>query len=145
MTDIEKKKYRRIFTAPEQLGGADFQRMFRLDTWARSVKAIMVDEAHVVVEWGNTFRPHYKQLSDLRHCNGYRIPIMALSATLPIKVYESLHQTLELKHPAIINIGSDRPNILMHVAEFQYSMASFLDIRKHMPEIATIVIGGERA
>lgn len=142
MEDIGAKRYRRIYTAPEQLSGKEFQKLFRQESWAKSLIAVVVDEAHVVVEWSETFRPHYKEISDLRHTPGYNIPILALSATLSDDVYATLKSTQELRLPEVINIGCDRPNILFKVDKFQYAMDSFLDVRKYMPEIETLQPGG---
>jgi ATP-dependent DNA helicase RecQ len=60
LKDIKAKKYRRIYMGPEQLQCDDARPCSRL-------VAYIIDEAHVVTQWGSTFRPVYETLCQVRH------------------------------------------------------------------------------
>ncbi|KAJ9119782.1 hypothetical protein QFC24_005493 [Naganishia onofrii] len=57
LTAIKKKRYRRIFIGPEQLQSDDVRKVLKDDQERKDLIGYIVDEAHVVVEWGKTFRP----------------------------------------------------------------------------------------
>jgi superfamily II DNA helicase RecQ len=143
MRNIVEKRYQRIYTTLKRLDGPVFLKLFRDEQWLKSLIAIVVDDAHAVVEQGDVVRSRYKQLSALRHCTNRAIPLLVLSPTLPLHVYYHLEETLELKRTTIVNIGCDRPNVSMSVTEFQYKEDSYGDIAKHMPELGTIKAGGK--
>lgn len=128
MRNIVEKRYQRIYTTLKRLDGPVFQKLLRDEQWLKSLIAIVVEDAHAVVEQGDVVRSRYKQLSALRHCTHRTIPLLVLSPTLPLHVYYHLEETLELKRTNIINIGCDRPNVSMSVTEFQYKEESYGDI-----------------
>jgi superfamily II DNA helicase RecQ len=104
--------------------------------------AFIVDEAHVVVEWGKTFRPIYDTLSDLRHLDAIPVPLMTLSATISVDTYRQLVLARELRDPVIINIGTDRSNIHLTLRPYRYSMNTYDDIFAELPELLKVAEEG---
>lgn len=139
---IANKRYRRIYLAPEQLQADDIRKLCRDPSWSSDVLAYIIDEAHVVREWGGAFRPVYKTLSDLRHISSRKIPIMTVTATLSDAAYNALKTELQFSSPTIINVGCQRPNIYIQVQPFEASMKSFIDIVKALPELKGLRRGG---
>jgi superfamily II DNA helicase RecQ len=84
---IKDKVHRRVYLAPEQLQTDDIRKLCKDPEWTKDVIAYIIDEAHVVLQWGGTFRPVYQTRSDLRHIGGRKIPIMPLTVTLPLSMY----------------------------------------------------------
>ena len=63
---------------------------------ARPVGAVIVDEAHVVTSWGDSFRPTLANLATLRDqaLSSPRPPMLAISATIPVGDAYSLAKAL---------------------------------------------------
>jgi ATP-dependent DNA helicase RecQ len=101
-----------VFLAPEQLTKDDVVAELR-DV---GVGLIVVDEAHCVSAWGHDFRPSYLRLADaFRRLGVESIPVVALTATASPVVRREIVEHLELRDPAVIATGFDRPNIRLEV------------------------------
>ncbi|MEI7989535.1 MAG: RecQ family ATP-dependent DNA helicase, partial [Chloroflexota bacterium] len=100
---------RLLYLTPE-MGVFDFTLFAKL-----KVQRIVLDEAHCLVTWGNTFRPDYLRLAqnirDWRKNSGQNIAIMACSATLTGRYKQALCQQLELYDPVLIQGEVNRPNL----------------------------------
>ncbi|HUZ55200.1 MAG TPA: protein DpdF [Streptosporangiaceae bacterium] len=78
-----------LVTSPESLGGA-LHGTLRDMAGAGRVAALIVDEAHLVTQWGHDFRPEFRELATLRQdiltaaANGRHRPLktVLMSATL---------------------------------------------------------------
>lgn len=75
-----------LYVTPEQLVSAGFRDvlniLFRRHLW----RALVVDEAHCVSEWGHDYRPDYLKISKVRHEFFEYTPCIALTATATSKV-----------------------------------------------------------
>ncbi|MEV0355186.1 RecQ family ATP-dependent DNA helicase [Nocardia sp. NPDC050697] len=99
-----------LFLAPEQLAKAEV-----LDRVAALRPGLfVVDEAHCVSAWGHDFRPDYLRLAHAAERVG-RPPVLALTATANGPVREDIARVLELRDPATIVAGFDRPNLALTV------------------------------
>lgn len=103
-------RYRLLYLAPERLMLPDF--LPKLGEWG--MKALAVDEAHCISEWGHDFRPEYRQLRKVRKT--FRdIPLLALTATATPRVREDIRAQLELRDPQIVIASFNRPNLIYRV------------------------------
>ena len=75
-----------VFTSPESFMGGLKKALY---TAARGgfIKALVIDEAHMVEHWGTDFRPSFQEISGLRlsllrSCSGPKFRTILLSATL---------------------------------------------------------------
>jgi len=73
---------------------------------------LFVDEAHLVKEWGDEFRPAFAKLCELRPLSPFNI--CALTATCTQTVLECIQSSLNLQNDAEIFAASpNRPNIFL--------------------------------
>ena len=80
---------------------APFWRAALAGTLQKSISFFAVDEAHLVEEWGSTFRSSFKELSYLRCV--LSVPIMALSATAPLSVISAVTSCLCMSECLVIS------------------------------------------
>ena len=112
--NLKEGKCRIIFSHPEAFISCKEGRMLLLSkVYQERVMACVIDEAHLVEEWGFDFRPDFANLSQLASIFP-AIPILALTATAPKKNCDSLTKALNLEKPCIVKADLDRPNIFLH-------------------------------
>ena len=85
--------------------------------FSKKILALIVDEAHCIVQWGGDFRPEYSVLSTVRALLPRSASLQAFSATMPPLVLAQTHKSLLIDptRSFILNLGNDRPNISWHV------------------------------
>ncbi|XP_015747113.1 PREDICTED: Werner syndrome ATP-dependent helicase homolog [Acropora digitifera] len=111
---LKEGKCRIIFSHPEAFISCKEGRMLLLSkVYQDRVMACVIDEAHLVEEWGFDFRPDFANLSQLVSIFP-AVPILALTATAPKKNCDSLTKALNLEKPCIVKADLDRPNIFLH-------------------------------
>jgi ATP-dependent DNA helicase RecQ len=100
-----------IFVSPEQLSNdetrAALQRV--------SPGLLVVDEAHLVSQWGRDFRPEYLRLGVQADALGVGVRL-ALTATAAPPVRREICRRLGLRDPEVVIGDFDRPNIELSVA-----------------------------
>src|SRR4051794_32999394 len=77
----------------------------------------VVDEAHLISEWGHDFRPDYLKLGAVVEAVG-RPPVLALTATAAPPVRQEIVERLGMRSPEVIVRGFDRPEIWLGVERF---------------------------
>ena len=106
IADFEGGRLEFLLLAPEQLAvETTLERLRR-----GGPTMFVVDEAHCVVEWGSDFRPDYRRLGTAAVALG-RPPILGLTATASPLLRGEIVERLQLRDPAIVARGFDRPNI----------------------------------
>ena len=107
---IRRREVKLLYVAPERLAvGATANLLAQA-----GVDLLAVDEAHCVSEWGQDFRPSYLRLPALRRLIGDPQTV-ALTATATPRVRRDVARLLELRNPAVIVGGFDRPNLTFRV------------------------------
>jgi ATP-dependent DNA helicase RecQ len=98
------------FLAPEQLAKPEVVAAFR----QAGPALFVVDEAHCVSAWGHDFRPDYLRLGGVVEQLGHP-PVLALTATAAPPVRAEIVERLEMRDPAVVVAGFDRPEIRLEV------------------------------
>ncbi len=85
------------------------------------INSLILDEAHCLVQWGDTFRPAYRRLGALRPAllkfkpPGSKIAVAAFTATADIQTQQMIQQALQLRQPETFILSPYRPNLHLQV------------------------------
>ena len=93
MNSILNEDVKLIYMAPERLGSeGTYQLLNRLP-----ISLVVIDEAHVLSQWGHDFRPSYLQAVDLINNLMSDPRVMALTATATARVQHDLESLLHMQ------------------------------------------------
>ena len=104
--------YKFLYLSPERLQQEIVQNYIK----QMNVNSIAVDEAHCISQWGNDFRPAYKNITLLREIHPL-VPIIALTATATPEVLEDTIAELKLELPAVFKNSFVRENLSYQVSK----------------------------
>ena len=102
--------YKFLYLSPERLQQDIVQQRIA----QMNVNLIAVDEAHCISQWGNDFRPAYKNITILRTLLP-NVNVIALTATAKPKVIAETIQELDFIAPKVFKASFARPNISYQV------------------------------
>ncbi|KAH9842000.1 P-loop containing nucleoside triphosphate hydrolase protein, partial [Rhodofomes roseus] len=114
--------YRMLLTGPEMaLEHKRFSKLLRSPSFAKNIAAIVIDEAHCISQWGDSFRKKYAELGRLRALVPMSVPFLATSATLPPAALADVQAKLSfhLNSTFFVNLGNDRTNITPLVVQMK--------------------------
>lgn len=116
---VDNQRLRLLYLSPETL--------FSPAVWSRlcqphiQINGLVLDEAHCLVQWGDTFRPAYRRLGTVRPAllrhkpPGSPMAIAAFTATADPKAQNVLRRVLQLENPKEILLSPYRPNLDLSV------------------------------
>lgn len=103
-----------------------------------SIHLVVVDEAHTVVQWGQSFRPSYQALGDILSVLQAK-QILAFTATASERIISELKLSLfKGRSIHIIKASADRQNIKLHTCPTlskSHSIATILQDASHRPAV----------
>jgi ATP-dependent DNA helicase RecQ len=114
-----------LYCAPERLGALVRQ----LRRAGRAVELLAVDEAHCIVEWGNEFRPLYRQLGKYRYLLGDPVTI-ALTGSATPGTRAAILGVLRLPAAEVVVTSFDRPNLVFAVERVRDDRERFARLRR---------------
>ncbi len=79
---------------------------------------MFVDEAHLIKQWGQSFRVKFKELIRLRALTGFQVPWIAVTATATAEIQADIKDVLGLREPRVIKKAALRPEIYLDRQEF---------------------------
>jgi ATP-dependent DNA helicase RecQ len=114
-----------LYCAPERLESL----VRRLRASHRRVALLAVDEAHCIVEWGNEFRPVYRELGRFRYLLGDP-PTVALTGSATPAAREEIRAVLRLREAVDVLASFDRPNLRFVVERVRTDVERFARLRQ---------------
>lgn len=148
LKQLEQQHLRLLYLSPETL--------FTPKVWQQllhpqlQINALILDEAHCLVQWGDTFRPAYRRLGTvrptlLRHKPpGSQMAIAAFTATANPQAQAVLRSVLNLNNPQAFLLNPYRRNLHLQVQTIwtprcrQHRLQQFL--REHSRESGLIYV-----
>ena len=91
---------------------------------------IVLDEAHVIKEWGGTFRTDYLKIGPIRYRFPRMIPFHLGSATISKRLEPELVKNLHLRVDslAVMRRNTDRLNIFLVVERMKHPANAYEDL-----------------
>lgn len=119
-----------LYIAPERMENAAWISSAR----TMKIAMVVIDEAHCISVWGQSFRPNYRRIVNLVRLLPKNFPVLATTATATPRVQTDI----------IEQVGSDviiirgqlvRPNIRLFVVIVQSEDEKFLWIAEYLPKL----------
>ncbi len=116
---LECQQLRLLYLSPETLLSAPVWE--RLCQPQLKINGLILDEAHCLVQWGDTFRPAYRRLGTVRPAllkykpAGTKISIAAFTATADPSAQQTIRNVLQLQQPQVFLISPYRQNLNLKV------------------------------
>ncbi|MGV8814049.1 MAG: RecQ family ATP-dependent DNA helicase [Gelidibacter sp.] len=133
-------KYKFLYLSPERLQ----QTLVQDRIQQMPVNLIAVDEAHCISQWGNDFRPAYKNIKILRQLHP-SVNVIALTATAKPKVVQEIMTELDFMAPKVFQASFKRPNIAYMVLDTNDKHYKIEQILKKYPGPSIIYARTRRA
>ncbi len=127
--------YKFLYLSPERLQQEIVQNYIR----QMNVNLIAVDEAHCISQWGNDFRPAYKNITILRELHPL-VPIIALTATATAEVLEDTISELNMELPAVFKNSFVRDNLSYQVFKEDDKLYRTEQLLKNNPGAAIVYV-----
>lgn len=116
---IEKQQLRLLYLSPESLlSQGIWERLCQPDL---KLNGLILDEAHCLAQWGDSFRPAYRRLGAVRPAllqlrpAGTKLAIAAFTATADPQVQQQIQTVLQLQQPQVFRYSPYRPNLQLQV------------------------------
>jgi ATP-dependent DNA helicase RecQ len=107
-------RLRVLLVSPERLLGGNTLDWLVGIVGSQGVSLLVVDEAHCIADWGESFRPAYRALGRIRMAFP-QAPVLALTASADASAQRTILSSLGMPVDAILQAGFDRPELFYRV------------------------------
>ena len=123
---LRSAQHSHIFIGPELATSEWFRPIISSAAYQTRLGLIVLDEAHLVKQWGDEFRKEYGRMHVVRHIAPPRAPWFACSATLDRVTLNGLIETAKFREYDEMRTDIDRPEIEIRVARLGAETQSHL-------------------
>jgi len=131
--------YKFLYLSPERLQ----QELVRERIMQMNVNLIAIDEAHCISQWGNNFRPAYRNCAILRELFP-DVSIIALTATATKKVATDIIDNLHFKNEITIKDSFSRDNIIYKVIQAEDKDYKLIQLFKKSSQSGIVYVRSRR-
>ncbi len=116
---VEQNQLRLLYLSPETLLSSPVWSV--ISQPHVKINGLILDEAHCLVQWGDTFRPAYRRLGAIRSTllslkpTGTKIAIAAFTATADPDAQNTIKQVLQLNNPLQFLLSPYRSNLELNI------------------------------
>lgn len=100
-----------FFTPETLLLTKKWKELLMSPIYVKCLRAIVVDEAHTVKKWGETFRNILLRIGEVRSLVPPTVYILTLTATATKTVQQEVSSILGMKSPSIVAVSQCKPNV----------------------------------
>ncbi|KAG8707114.1 hypothetical protein FRC08_000685 [Ceratobasidium sp. 394] len=130
--DIVDGKYQIVVLAPEMLLHRRFvDAVMKISDFRRCLLSVVIDEAHCISHWGESFRKLYGAIGSVRAFLLPHTPVVAMSGTLTRRVRRHICKKLGFLSSGAnymcLDEGNTRPNISVASLPMRHPIDSFRD------------------
>ncbi|KAJ7780672.1 P-loop containing nucleoside triphosphate hydrolase protein, partial [Mycena maculata] len=102
------------YVSLEMALSSSFIQLWQDRSFHQRVQALVIDEAHCIIEWGDDFRKEYSGLARLRDYIGQETPIVAATATCDTEAFNVIWKSLKFGCQPFwgIDVSIDRSNLV---------------------------------
>jgi hypothetical protein len=116
LADIQNGEYTHVLISPELAIGDKFHDTAINPVFKERLGLVVIDEAHLVSQWGRGFRTDYARLGQLRSLFGGRVPWFACSATLEAEALKELKKGVGFDDDVtVMRTSIDRPELVIRI------------------------------
>ena len=138
---VQQNQLRLLYLSPETLLSSPVWSVISQPTV--KINGLILDEAHCLVQWGDTFRPAYRRLGAIRSTllklkpKGTKIAIAAFTATADPDAQDTIKQVLQLQKPQQFLLSPYRSNLELNIKTVctprgrQQQLIQFIQSRKN--------------
>ncbi|XP_063444125.1 recQ-like DNA helicase BLM [Mytilus trossulus] len=115
---ISEGQFSIVFSSPEAaLTSGMWRKSLTSGVFHDRVKAVVIDEAHCITEWGGEFRKEYDRLNELRSVFPEKTAFVALTATATQTMRTEIMKKLQMirNDTRTVSLLPDRPNVIYHM------------------------------
>ena len=131
--------FKLMYCSPEKVLSKEFRQRIK----ELKINRIAVDEAHCISEWGNDFRPAFKQINKLRDLLP-DIPMLAVTATATPIVLSDIIKSLNLKDSCLFQESFVRPNIRINSISTEDKFGTLIKILSGNTDSGIIYCGSRK-
>ncbi|MEM1254367.1 MAG: ATP-dependent DNA helicase RecQ [Cyanobacteria bacterium P01_H01_bin.21] len=119
LQQVQQNRLRLLYLSPETLLSKPVWKI--LCQPQVIINGLILDEAHCLVQWGDTFRPTYRRLGAVRPAllkqkpAGTKLPIAAFTATANPAAQQTICKVLHLQQPKEVKLSPYRANLNLAV------------------------------
>ncbi|MCT0254004.1 MULTISPECIES: ATP-dependent DNA helicase RecQ [unclassified Synechocystis] len=142
---LGQQKLKLLYLSPETLLSEPVWNLLRQPQV--KLQGLMLDEAHCLVQWGDSFRPAYRRLGALRRGLGQNkgeIPLAAFTATADRQQQDLIIAGLNLRSPKCFQVSPYRPQLQLKVKTVLSEYCRRQQLRrfllKHLQETGLIYV-----
>lgn len=119
-----------LYIAPERMENVEWISASR----EMKIAMIVVDEAHCISMWGQSFRPNYRRIVDLVCLLPGSFPVLATTATATRRIQNDIIEQIG-KDIVVVRGQLMRPNIRLFVEKVESEEDKFYWLAQNMPKL----------